>query len=103
YVKEVNSHLKLSKRHFRLRKKILVLSELQMYNLYVPLTGEPSPSYNFEEAKNEATRALAPLRKDYLEHVDYIFNNRVIDVVESQNKVTGAYSGGSYDTDPYEL
>lgn len=74
-----------------------------MYDMYVPLTGEPSLSYNFEEAKNEARRALAPLGKDYLEHVDYIFNNRVIDVVESQNKVTGAYSGGSYDTDPYEL
>lgn len=74
-----------------------------MYDMYVPLTGEPSLSYNFEEAKNEARRALEPLGKDYLEHVDYIFNNRVIDVVESQNKVTGAYSGGSYDTDPYEL
>ena len=102
-VKEVNSHLNLLHRYVSLRKKILGLSDLQMYDMYVPLTGEPSLSYNFEEAKNEARRALAPLGKDYLEHVDYIFNNRVIDVVESQNKVTGAYSGGSYDTDPYEL
>ena len=74
-----------------------------MWDMYVPLTGKPALSYNFEEAKKVAKKALAPLGEDYLKHVDYIFNNRVIDVVESKNKVTGAYSGGAYDTDPYEL
>lgn len=102
-IKEVNSHLHLLHRYVSLRKKILGLSDLQMYDMYVPLMGKPSLSYNFEEAKNEARKALSPLGNDYLKHVDYIFNNHVIDVVESQNKVTGAYSGGSYDTDPYEL
>ena len=102
-IKEVNSHLDLLHRYVALRKKILGLKDLQMYDMYVPLTGKPVLSYNFEEAKAEARKALAPLGEDYLKHVDYIFNNRVIDVVESQNKVTGAYSGGAYDTDPYEL
>ncbi|WP_278750210.1 oligoendopeptidase F [Lactobacillus taiwanensis] len=102
-IKEVNSHLDLLHRYVSLRKKILGLKDLQMYDMYVPLTGEPVLSYNFNEAKEEARKALAPLGEDYLKHVDYIFNNRVIDVVESQNKVTGAYSGGAYDTDPYEL
>lgn len=102
-IKEVNSHLDLLHRYVALRKKILGLKDLQMYDMYVPLTGEPVLSYNFNEAKEEARKALAPLGEDYLKHVDYIFNNRVIDVVESQNKVTGAYSGGAYDTDPYEL
>ncbi|OYS17103.1 oligoendopeptidase F [Lactobacillus taiwanensis] len=102
-IKEVNSHLDLLHRYVALRKKILDLKDLQMYDMYVPLTGEPVLSYNFNEAKEEARKALAPLGEDYLKHVDYIFNNRVIDVVESQNKVTGAYSGGAYDTDPYEL
>ncbi|WP_279096091.1 oligoendopeptidase F [Lactobacillus taiwanensis] len=102
-IKEVNSHLHLLHRYVALRKKILGLKDLQMYDMYVPLTGEPVLSYNFNEAKEEARKALAPLGEDYLKHVDYIFNNRVIDVVESQNKVTGAYSGGAYDTDPYEL
>lgn len=50
-VKEVNSHLNLLHRYVSLRKKILGLSDLQMYDMYVPLTGEPSLSYNFEEAK----------------------------------------------------
>lgn len=102
-IKEVNSHLDLLHRYVVLRKKILGLKDLQMYDMYVPLTGKPVLSYNFEEAKAEARKALAPLGEDYLKHVDYIFNNRVIDVVENQNKVTGAYSGGAYDTDPYEL
>ena len=102
-IKEVNSHLDLLHHYVALRKKILGLKDLQMYDMYVPLTGKPVLSYNFEEAKAEARKALAPLGEDYLKHVDYIFNNRVIDVVENQNKVTGAYSGGAYDTDPYEL
>ncbi|MDU8979528.1 MAG: oligoendopeptidase F [Lactobacillus paragasseri] len=102
-IKEVNSHLDLLHRYVALRKKILGLKDLQMYDMYVPLTGKPVLSYNFEEAKEEARKVLAPLGEDYLKHVDYIFNNRVIDVVENQNKVTGAYSGGAYDTDPYEL
>ncbi|MDE7057003.1 MAG: oligoendopeptidase F family protein, partial [Lactobacillus sp.] len=102
-LKEVNKHLNLLHRYVNLRKKILKLDDLQMWDMYVPLTGKPALSYDFEEAKKEAKKALAPLGENYLKHVDYIFNNRVIDPVESKNKVTGAYSGGAYDTDPYEL
>ena len=102
-IQEVDSHLDLLHRYVALRKKILGLKDLQMWDMYVPLTGKPALSYNFEEAKKVVKKALAPLGEDYLRHVDYIFNNRVIDIVESKNKVTGAYSGGAYDTDPYEL
>ena len=102
-ISEVDSHLDLLHDYVALRKQILGLDDLQMWDLYVPLTGTPSLSYTFEQAKAEAKKALVPLGEDYLKQVDYIFNNRVIDVVESQNKVTGAYSGGSYDTDAYEL
>ncbi|MDF7671890.1 oligoendopeptidase F [Lactobacillus sp. ESL0701] len=102
-IKEVDAHLDLLHRYVSLRQKILGLNDLQMWDMYVPLTGKPLMAYTFDEAKQEAKKALTPLGTDYLKHVDYIFNNRVIDVVESQNKATGAYSGGSYDTDPYEL
>ncbi|WP_278955754.1 oligoendopeptidase F [Lactobacillus apis] len=102
-ISEVDSHLDLLHDYVALRKQILGLDDLQMWDLYVPLTGTPSLSYTFEQAKAEAKKALVPLGEGYLKQVDYIFNNRVIDVVESQNKVTGAYSGGSYDTDAYEL
>lgn len=102
-ITEVDQHLDLLHDYVNLRKQILGLNDLQMWDMYVPLTGKPSLSYTFAEAKEEAKKALRPLGQDYLKQVDYIFNNRVIDVVESQNKATGAYSGGSYDTDAYEL
>lgn len=102
-ITEVNQHLDLLHDYVNLRKQILGLNDLQMCDMYVPLTGKPALSYTFAEAKEEAKKALEPLGENYLKQVDYIFNNRVIDVVESQNKVTGAYSGGSYDTDAYEL
>ncbi|RMC48057.1 oligoendopeptidase F [Lactobacillus sp. ESL0225] len=102
-IKAVDKHLDLLHRYVNLRKKILNLDDLQMWDMYVPLTGKPSLTYTFEQAKAEAKKALIPLGNDYLRQVDYLFNNRVIDVVESQHKTTGAYSGGSYDTDAYEL
>ena len=102
-IDQVNKHLPLFHRYIALRKKILGLSDLQMYDMYVPLTGKPALSYNFEEAKVEAKKALTFLGEDYLKQVNYIFNNHVIDPIESKGKVTGAYSGGSYDTDAYEL
>lgn len=102
-IQEVHKHLDLLHQYVALRKKVLALDDLQMWDMYVPLTGQAPLTYNFEQAKVEAKKALSPLGEDYLKHVDEIFNNRMIDVVESKNKVTGAYSGGSYDTDPYEL
>lgn len=102
-INEVDQHLDLLHDYVSLRKQILGLDNLQMWDMYVPLTGKPSLSYTFTQAKKEAKKALNPLGEDYLKQVDYIFNNHVIDVAESQNKVTGAYSGGSYDTDAYEL
>ena len=102
-ISEVDQHLNLLHDYVALRKQILGLNDLQMWDMYVPLTGKPALSYTFDQAKKEAKKALRPLGEDYLKQVDYIFNNRVIDVVESQNKATGAYSGGCYDTDAYEL
>lgn len=102
-IKSVHEHMNLMHRYVALRKKALGLKDMQMWDMYVPMTGKPALSYNFEDAKKEALKALAPLGEDYLKHVEYIFNNRVIDPMENQNKQSGAYSGGSYDTDAYEL
>lgn len=100
---EVNKHINLLHRYVVLRKKLLKINDLQMYDMYVPLTGQPSDHYDINKAKKIALEALKPLGEDYLKVVKHIFNDRVIDVVETKNKATGAYSGGSYDTDPYIL
>lgn len=102
-LQEVNSHLDLLHRYVALRKRVLGIKELKMYDIYVPLVDQDKEVYTLARAKQEAKKALSCLGSDYLKHVDYIFNNRVIDPIESKGKVTGAYSGGSYDTDPYEL
>lgn len=102
-VARVNAHLPLLHRYVALRKRILGLDELHSFDLYTPITGEPALSYTIDEAKAEGKKALAILGSDYVSHVDHIFNDRVIDFAESKNKRSGAYSGGSYDTDPYIL
>lgn len=102
-VDSVDQHLDLLHQYVALRKQILELDELYMYDLYTPITGEPSLSYTFEEAKEEALKALAVLGPDYISHVKEAFDNRWIDVVENKGKRSGAYSSGMYDTAPYIL
>ncbi|WP_225049252.1 oligoendopeptidase F [Lacticaseibacillus kribbianus] len=102
-IEQVNTHLPLLHRYVALRKELLGLDDLHMYDMYTPLTGDAPLSYTYEQAKDMAKKALAPLGADYLSHVAEIFDNRYIDVCENLGKRSGAYSGGSYDTAPYEL
>lgn len=102
-VTTTNKHLDLLHRYVALRKKVLKVSTLHMYDMYVPLVGELPLTYTYETAQQEALKALAVMGDDYLEHVKEIFNNRYIDVVENKGKRSGAYSGGGYDTNPFML
>ncbi len=102
-VKAVNAHLPLLHRYVALRKKILGLSELHMYDLYTPITGEPKLSYTYAQARDEAVKALSVMGPDYLGNVKTAFSSRWIDVVENQGKRSGGYSSGMYDTAPYIL
>lgn len=99
----VNKHLPLLHRYVKLRKKVLDLDELQMYDMYTPILGETSIKYSYEEAKEKAKQALVPLGTEYLTVVEEAFDSRWIDVVENQGKRSGAYSSGAYDTAPYIL
>lgn len=99
----VNKNLPLLHRYVALRKRLLNVSALHMYDMYTPLLGEAPMQYNYEEAKNKALEALAPLGKEYLEMVRTAFDKRWIDVVENKGKRSGAYSSGAYDTLPYIL
>lgn len=102
-VTEVNNALPLLHRYVALRKELLGLDELHSYDLYTPILGEPDYQIDYEGAKAEALKALAPLGSDYLEVVQKAFDERWIDVIENQGKRSGAYSGGSYDTNPFIL
>ncbi|BDR58101.1 oligoendopeptidase F [Xylocopilactobacillus apicola] len=102
-VSAVHEHLDLLHRYVALRKKILQLDEMHMYDLYVPLLSEPPVEYNFEQAKKRARQALEIYGDEYLDAVDHIYNERMIDVYETKGKRSGGYSGGAYDTNPFIL
>lgn len=102
-VTEVNKALPLLHRYMKLRKRLLKLSELHSYDLYTPILGEPDYEIDYPRAQAEALKALAPLGEDYLAIVQKAFDSRWIDVIENKGKRSGAYSGGSYDTNPFIL
>lgn len=102
-VEEVNAHLPLLHRYMTLRKRLLALDELHMYDVYTPLLGEAKIKYTYEQAVEKALEALAPMGDEYLTVVKEAFEDRWIDVVENKGKRSGAYSSGAYDTLPYIL
>lgn len=99
----VNQYLPLLHRYVELRKELLGLDELHMYDLYTPLLAEAPIKFTYEEAQAKALEALKPLGEEYLDVVKKAFAERWIDVVENQGKRSGAYSSGAYDTQPYIL
>ncbi|AZP93719.1 oligoendopeptidase F [Enterococcus mundtii] len=99
----VNKHLPLLHRYMELRKRLLNLDTLHMYDLYTPVLGEAPIKFTYEEAVEKAIESLAPMGEEYLAVVKEAFSNRWIDVVENKGKRSGAYSSGSYDTNPYIL
>lgn len=99
----VDKNLPLLHRYVALRKKLLNVDTLHMYDLYTPVLGDAPIRYTYEEAKAKAIAALQPLGEEYMAVVEEAFNKRWIDVVENQGKRSGAYSSGAYDTAPYIL
>ncbi|WP_207942131.1 oligoendopeptidase F [Enterococcus sp. DIV2402] len=102
-VSVVNQNLPLLHRYMALRKRLLNVDELHMYDVYTPLLGEAPISYTYEQAVEKAVQALEPMGEEYLAIVKEAFTNRWIDVVENKGKRSGAYSSGAYDTLPYIL
>ncbi|MCR4904324.1 MAG: oligoendopeptidase F [Butyrivibrio sp.] len=90
-------------RYVSLRKKLLGVDELHMYDVYTPMVKDYDAKVTFEEAKEMSLKALAPLGEDYLEIVKQAYDNRWIDVMENEGKRGGAYSSSSYGTHPYML
>ncbi|MBM9832383.1 oligoendopeptidase F, partial [Enterococcus faecalis] len=101
-VSAVNKHLPLLHRYIKLRKDVLGLDDLKMYDLYTSLANT-DVTYTYEEALAKSEEALAILGEDYLSRVKTAFSERWIDVHENTGKRSGAYSGGAYDTNAFML
>ncbi|KUP08993.1 oligopeptidase PepB [Bacillus coahuilensis m2-6] len=102
-VETINKNLHLLQRYVKLRKQVLELDELHMYDLYTPLVKEGKFDVSYEEAKDYLMKGLAPLGQDYLNVLQEGFESRWVDVVENKGKRSGAYSSGTYGTNPYIL
>ncbi|MGT2925842.1 oligoendopeptidase F [Streptococcus cuniculipharyngis] len=98
----VNAHLPLLHRYVKLRQKALGLTDLKMYDLATPLSSDEQ-QITYEEALAKSEEVLAIFGQDYSDRVKRAFNERWIDVHVNKGKRSGAYSGGSYDTNAFML
>ncbi|BAQ24747.1 oligoendopeptidase F [Streptococcus troglodytae] len=101
-VEAVHNHLPLLRRYMKLRQNVLGLDDLKMYDIYVPLS-EMDMTFTYEAALDKAEEVLAIFGRDYAERVHRAFRERWIDVRVNKGKRSGAYSGGSYDTNAFIL
>lgn len=102
-IQTVHDHLPLLHDYMGLRKNILGLNELRMYDLYVPMVKSVDLFFTFDEAKEITLKALSVLGDEYVSVLNQAFNERWIDIYENQGKRSGAYSSGTYGTNPFIL
>jgi len=102
-IETVSEHIPLLNRYMKLRKRILQLDELHMYDLYVPIVEETTEEVSYQQARDTVIAALSPLGENYTNTLKRAFSERWIDVFETPGKRGGAYSGGSYSTNPFIL
>jgi oligoendopeptidase F len=101
-VSAVNKHLPLLHRYIDLRKKLLGIDDLKMYDMYTPLSSTDY-KFTYEDSLKKAADTLTIFGEDYSKKVDQAFAERWIDVHENEGKRSGAYSGGAYDTNAFML
>lgn len=102
-IETIHEALPLLHRYLELRKKLLKVDELHMYDLFTPLVEEVDMEITYDEAKEMTKVALQPLGEDYLNTLQAGYDEGWIDVYENEGKRSGAYSWGAYGTHPYVL
>lgn len=99
----IHDYIPALNRYLKLRKKLLNIPELHMYDLYTPLIPEYQRTIDYGEAKQLVLKGLHPLGKEYIQLVEGGLNGGWIDVYENAGKTGGAYAWGAYDTHPFIL
>jgi len=102
-VDTVEANLDVLHRHAELKRDCLGVEELRMWDLYAPLAGEETPDVEYDRAREYVVDAVAPLGEAYRERMAEGLESRWVDVYETANKQSGAYSSGTYDSQPYIL
>ena len=102
-ISSVNDGLSILYKYYDIKKKVLGVSELHLYDVYVSMLKEYNKEYKYDDAVEIVKRALGVLGEDYIKVIDDGIKKRWIDVYPTKNKRTGGYSSGGYDTYPYIL
>ena len=102
-IETINKNMNTIYKYYDLKRHVLGVSKLHLYDVYTPMVKENDRIYTFNDAKNIAFSALKVLGDDYLHNLQKAFDERWIDVYSNKGKRTGAYSSGFYDTNPYLL
>ncbi|PGF16303.1 oligoendopeptidase F [Natrinema sp. CBA1119] len=102
-VDTVHDNLDKLHHHAELKEQALGVDDLQMWDLYMPLTGDEGPDLEYDQATEYVVDALAPLGEAYQSRVAEGLDSQWVDVYENEGKQSGAYSGGTYDTQPFIL
>ncbi len=102
-VTAVNNNLAHLHRYLEIRRRVLDVEKLDIYDLYVPLQQQKEMNFSFEDARKLITGALAPMGDDYIAVLNRAFDERWIDLPETEGKRSGAYSSGCYGSNPYIL
>lgn len=102
-INTVSNNMNILYKYYSLKKEMLKLDELHLYDIYTPIVKNFDKKYPYEEAKETVLKALSILGEDYISTLAKGLENNWVDVYPSLSKRTGGYSGGSYDTAPYIL
>lgn len=102
-IKTINDNLSSLHRYVKIKKKLLGLEQMHMYDLYVPIIEVEKEKISFDEGVKLANEGLKPLGEEYLNLFNEGINSGWIDKYENKGKRGGAYSWGGYDTMPYVL
>jgi len=102
-IEATHKNFKTLHEYFKVRKKVLGVKQLHLYDMYVPMVKLPEKKYTFDEAKQIVLEAMRPLGDEYCSVLEESYQNKWIDVYENAGKTSGAYSWGCYGTHPYVL
>ncbi|MFB6078966.1 MAG: oligoendopeptidase F [Halarchaeum sp.] len=102
-VETVRGNLDALHRHVDLKRRALDVDELEMWDVYMPITDADDPDIDYGTACDYIVEAVAPLGEDYQSRVAEGLDSGWVDVYENRGKRSGAYSGGTYDTQPFIL
>lgn len=100
-IKSISDNINIIHKQWQIRKKVLGVKDLHLYDTYVPLVDNYDKKYSFDEGRELVLKALKPLGTDYINILKKAFDERWIDVYPTKNKRMGGYCTACYLTHPY--